>query len=76
MVWDKEKDREIVLLTNHLDFGATTISDIYKGRWQIELFFKALKQNLKVKTFVGTSENAFYFQIWTALIAMLLIKYL
>jgi hypothetical protein len=76
VVWDNENGREIVLLTNHLDFGATTISDIYKDRWQIELFFKALKQNLKVKTFVGTSENALYIQIWTALIAMLLIKYL
>jgi IS4 transposase len=76
VVWDNKKGGEIVLLTNHLDFGATTISDIYKDRWQIELFFKALKQNLKVKTFVGTSENALYIQIWTALIAMLLIKYL
>jgi len=75
-VWDKEQDREIVLLTNHLEFGATTISAIYKDRWQIETFFKALKQNLKVKTFVGTSENALYIQIWTALIAILLIKYL
>ena len=75
-VWDKVKERRIVLLTNHLEFGPTTISDIYKDRWQIELFFKALKQNLKVKTFVGTSENALYIQIWTALIAMLLIKYL
>ncbi len=75
-VWDKEQGREIILLTNHLDFGATTISAIYKDRWQIELFFKALKQNLKVKTFVGTSENALFIQIWTALIAMLLIKYL
>ena len=63
-------------MTNHLEFGATTISQIYKDRWQIELFFKALKQNLKVKTFVGTSENALYIQIWTALIAMLLVKYL
>jgi hypothetical protein len=76
VVWDREKTREIVLLTNHLDFGATTVSAIYKDRWQIELFFKALKQNLKVKTFVGTSENALYIQIWTALIAILLIKYL
>jgi len=76
VVWDKENSREIVLLTNHLSFGATTISAVYKDRWQIELFFKALKQNLKVKTFVGTSENALYIQIWTALIAMLLIKYL
>ena len=75
-VWDKEQDRRIVLLTNHLEFGATTISAIYKDRWKIELFFKDLKQNLKVKTFVGTSENALFIQIWTALIAMLLIKYL
>ena len=59
-----------------LDFGASTIAEVYKDRWQIELFFKALKQNLKVKTFVGTTENALYIQIWTALIAMLLIKYL
>ena len=76
VVWDPEKEREIVLLTNHIDFGASTISAIYKDRWQIELFFKALKQNLKIKTFVGTSENALYIQIWTALIAILLIKYL
>lgn len=76
VVWDKAQNRQIVLLTNHLDFGATTISAIYKDRWQIELFFKALKQNLKVKTFVGTSENALYIQIWTALITILLIKYM
>lgn len=76
VVWDREQQRKIVLLTNHLEFGATTISAIYKDRWQIEIFFKALKQNLKIKTFVGTSENALYIQIWTALIAMLLIKYL
>jgi len=76
VVWDNENEGEIVLLTNHLDFGATTIAAIYKDRWQIEIFFKALKQNLKVKTFVGTSENALYIQIWTALIAMLLIKFL
>ena len=76
VVWDPLNEQQIVLLTNHLKFGATTISAIYKDRWQIELFFKALKQNLKVKTFVGTSENALYIQIWTALIAMLLIKYL
>jgi len=76
VVWDNENEREIVLLTNHLDFGATTVAAIYKDRWQIEIFFKTLKQNLKVKTFVGTSENALYIQIWTALIALLLIKFL
>jgi IS4 transposase len=76
VVWDATKQESIVLLTNHLGFGPTTISAIYKDRWQIELFFKALKQNLKVKTFVGTSANALRIQIWTALIAMLLLKYL
>jgi hypothetical protein len=76
VVWDSVNQKELVLLTNHLGFAASTISAIYKDRWQIELFFKAIKQNLKIKTFVGTSENALYIQIWTALIAMLLIKFL
>jgi len=76
VVLDSENDRVIVLLTNHLDFGATTIAEIYRDRWEIELFFKALKQNLKIKTFVETSENALRIQIWTALIAMLLLKWL
>jgi len=75
-VWDDKKQEVVVLLTNHLKFGASTIAAIYKDRWQIEMFFKALKQNLKVKTFVGTSANAVRIQIWTALIAMLLLKYL
>ena len=75
-VWDEEKEEEITFLTNHLKFGATTIARIYKERWQIELFFKSLKQLLRVKTFVGTSANALKTQLWTALIAMLLLKYL
>jgi hypothetical protein len=76
VVWDAENKREIVLLTNLLEFGSTTIAAIYKERWKIELFFKALKQNLTVKSFVGTSENALRVQIWTALIALLLLKWL
>ena len=76
VVWDPEQEREIVLLTNQIAFGATTIAAIYQERWEIELFFKALKQNLKVKTFVGTSENALRIQIWTALLALLLLKWL
>ncbi len=76
VVWDAEKDRGIALLTNHLDFGATTIAAIYKERWQIELFFKALKQNLRVKSVVGTMENALRIQISTALLALLLLKWL
>jgi len=75
-VWDDEKKEVMVLLTNHLTFGATTISAIYKDRWQIEIFFKMLKQNLRIKTFVGTSRNALLIQIWTALIAILILKYL
>jgi hypothetical protein len=61
---------------NLLAFGSATIAAIYKDRWEIELFFKALKQNLKVRSFVGTSENALRVQIWTALLAMLLLKWL
>jgi Domain of unknown function (DUF4372)/Transposase DDE domain len=76
VVWDAVHQREIVLLTNHFGFGATTVANIYKDRWEVELFFKALKQNLKVKTFVGTTENALHIQIWTALIAILLLKWL
>ena len=76
VVFDKDNDRYIELMTNHMTFEATTIAAIYKDRWQIELFFKAIKQNLRIKTFVGTSENALMIQIWTALIAMLIIKFL
>lgn len=76
VVWDPIKEEEVAFLTNHLKFGATTIARIYKDRWQIEIFFKALKQNLKVKTFVGTTANALKTQIWTALIAILILKYL
>jgi len=76
VVWDADNEKDIVLLTNHLDFAASTIGQIYKDRWQIELFFKAIKQNLKIKTFVGTSENAVKIQIWTALICILVLKIL
>lgn len=75
-IWDAENDREIILLTNQRHLSAATIGRIYRFRWQIELFFKALKQNLKIKTFVGTSENAVKTQVWTALIAILLLKFM
>ena len=71
-----DREAPLVFLTNQVQWGPTTIARIYKDRWQIELFFKALKQNLRVKTFVGTSRNALHTQIWTALIALLLLKYL
>lgn len=72
----EETGEVLQFITNHLTLAASTIADIYKDRWQIEIFFKALKQNLKIKTFVGTSLNAVKTQIWTALIAMLLYRYL
>ena len=75
-VWVEDRKETMVFVTNNLKLAASTIAAIYKERWQIELFFKALKQSLKIKTFVGTSENAVQIQIWTALIAMLLLKYL
>lgn len=75
-IWSEEKRESIVFLSNLLQFGATTIAAIFKDRWQVELFFKALKQNLKIKTFVGTSANAVKTQVWTALIAILVLKYL
>lgn len=75
-VWNPEKQETLVFLTNHFQFAASTIAAIYKDRWQVELFFKALKQNLKIKTFVGTSANAVKTQVWTALIAILILRYL
>jgi hypothetical protein len=75
-VWIEEKQESMVFFTNHLKLAPSTIAAIYKERWQVELFFKALKQSLRIKTFVGTSANAVMIQIWTALIAMLVVKYL
>ena len=76
VVWLEDKQEELVLLTNNFTLAASTIAAIYKERWQIELFFKLLKQQLKIKTFVGTSANAVHIQIWTALIAVLVVRYL
>jgi Domain of unknown function (DUF4372)/Transposase DDE domain len=75
-IWVPERQEILVLLSNHLSFGSTTIAQIYRERWRIEVFFRYLKQNLRIKTFVGTSANALHIQIWTALIAILLLKYL
>jgi len=76
VLWDEQNQKQTILLTNHLTFGATTIAKIYRDRWEIELFFKTLKQHLRIKTFVGTTPNALAVQIWTALIAILLVKFL
>jgi IS4 transposase len=73
---ETEEGERLEFLTNHMTLAASTIAEIYRDRWQIETFFKLLKQNLRIKSFVGTSPNAVWIQIWTALIAMLLIKFL
>jgi len=74
--YNDEKQEILVFLTNHLKLAASTIAAIYKDRWRIETFFRDLKQNLKIKTFVGTSANAVKIQIWTALITMLILRFL
>ncbi|CAO0823726.1 hypothetical protein DFAR_3850034 [Desulfarculales bacterium] len=76
MVWDENNQKQVVLLASHHKLTASIVVDIYKDRWKIELLFKALEQNFKVKTFVGTSNKALEIQKWTALIALLLLKWL
>lgn len=71
-----DEGKQLQFLTNHKGLAATTIADIYKDRWQIEVFFKLIKQNLKIKSFIGSSANAVWTQIWAAMIAMLLIRFL
>lgn len=75
-VYDERNQKEIVILTNNLSWTAATISELYNARWDIETFFKAIKQTLRIKTFVGTSPNAVLIQVWTAMITILLLKYL
>jgi hypothetical protein len=70
---DPETGKEYVFLTNRLNLSALEVAALYKRRWQIELFFKWIKQNLKIKAFYGTSKNAVLIQIWTALMAYLLL---
>ena len=74
--YDEQQKRTFQFLTNNFDLAATTIAAIYKDRWAVELFFKALKQNLKIKTFVGTTPNAVKIQVWTALITMLMLRFM
>lgn len=72
---DKETGKQYVFLTNHFGLSAKTIALIYKDRWQVELFFKTIKQNLKIKAFVGTSKNAILTQIWIAMCTYLLLAF-
>ena len=74
--YDREHNKTYEFLTNNFHLAAYTITQIYKARWEIELFFKWIKQNLKIKTFLGTSKNAVLTQIWTAMIYYLLLAYI
>jgi len=73
---DAETGKHYIFLTNNFKLSAKTIADIYKARWQVELFFKWVKQNLKIKSFVGTSKNAVMTQIWIALCIYLLLAFI
>ncbi len=73
---DAATGKHYIFLTNHFKLAAKTIADIYKERWQIEIFFRFIKQNLKIKAFIGNSENAVLTQIYAALIVYLLLCYL
>ncbi len=73
---DPETGKHYVFLTNNFKLAAKTIADIYKARWQVELFFKWVKQNLKIKSFIGTSKNAVMTQIWIALCVYLLLAFI
>jgi co-chaperonin GroES (HSP10) len=75
-VKDPETRKYIVLLTNQMNWAPTTVASVYKDRWQIEIFFKMMKQNLKITSFLGTSRNAMLSQIWVAMIAYLLLSYM
>lgn len=75
-VWDDENKQVIEVITNQMYWTANTISELYKSRWQIEIFFREIKQLLHIKSFIGTSENAVMIQIWTALITILILKVL
>ena len=74
--FDKDKNSNIVILTNNFNIGALTVSELYKNRWKIELFFKWIKQHLRIKSFYGTSSNAVKTQIWIAITVYVLIAIL
>ncbi len=75
-IWDDINQQVIEVITNQMTWTANTISELYKSRWQIEIFFREIKQLLNIKSFIGTSENAVMIQIWTALITILILKVL
>lgn len=74
VVWDEQNQQTIEIITNQMTWAANTIAELYKSRWQVEIFFREIKQLLHIKTFIGTTENAVMIQIWTALITILILK--
>jgi IS4 transposase len=72
-IYDSEHQLSLVLLTNHLELPASSVSLLYRKRWQVELFFKWIKQHLKLKAFLGRSSNAVRSQVWAAVCAYLLV---
>lgn len=73
-VWDDVNKQVIELITNQMNWTANTIGELYKSRWNVEIFFRDIKQLLHIKSFIGTSQNAVMIQIWTALITILILK--
>lgn len=73
-LWDEKNQQTIEVITNQMSWTANTITELYKARWQVEIFFRDIKQQLHIKSFIGTSQNAVMIQIWTALITILILK--
>ena len=73
-MWDEKNQQTIEVITNQMSWTANTITELYKARWEVEIFFRDIKQQLHIKSFIGTSQNAVMIQIWTALITILILK--
>ena len=73
-LWDEKNQQTIEVITNQMSWTANTITELYKARWQVEIFFRDIKQQLHIKSFIGTNQNAVMIQIWTALITILILK--
>jgi len=75
-IWDDKNNQTVELITNQMQWSCNTISELYKSRWEVEIFFRDIKKLLHIKSFIGTSENAVMIQIWTAMITILVLKVL
>lgn len=73
-LWDDVNSQTIEVITNQMSWTANTITELYRARWEVEIFFRDIKQQLHIKSFIGTSQNAVMIQIWTALITILILK--